>query len=150
MPPFPQSTLTQPNRAEEAPTMTTLTPDHAAPDHSAASLPQTWTRVCALDDILPGTGVCALVGGEQVAVFRVAGEVFALGNRDPFTGANVMSRGLTGSYVRADESGLKVASPLLKNAFDLRSGQSLDDPAVRLPVYAVRVDGGDVWIGSPV
>ena len=127
--------------------MTTPTTPTALPtaDHAA----QTWTRICALSDILPGAGVCALVGGEQVAVFFVAGEVFALGNRDPFTGANVMSRGLTGSYVRGDVQGLKVASPLLKNAFDLRSGQSLDDPAVRLPVYAVRVDGGDVWIGSP-
>lgn len=105
---------------------------------------QTWTRVCALPDILPGTGVCALVRGEQVAVFHVAGRVFALGNRDPFTGANVLSRGLTGS--RGDT--LKVASPLLKHAFDLETGLSLDDPAVMVPTYAVRVEGGDVWIGS--
>lgn len=133
--------------AEEAP-MTTPTPLPTT-DHAVPGQPLTWTRICALSDILPGGGVCALLGGQQVAVFFVAGEVFALGNRDPFTGANVMSRGLTGSYVRGDVSGLKVASPLLKNAFDLRSGQSLDDPAVRLPVYAVRVDGGDVWLGSP-
>ncbi|MEF2278188.1 nitrite reductase small subunit NirD [Deinococcus sp. YIM 134068] len=104
----------------------------------------TWTRVCALPDILPGTGVCALVGGEQIAVFHVAGRVFALGNRDPFTGANVLSRGLTGS--KGDT--LKVASPLLKHAFDLETGVSLDDPAVSVPTYPARVEGGDVWIGS--
>lgn len=100
--------------------------------------------MCAVHDILPGTGVCALVQGEQVAVFRVAGRVFALGNRDPFTGANVLARGLTGS--KGDT--LKVASPLLKHAFDLETGLSLDDPAVMVPTYAVRVEGGDVWIGS--
>ncbi|MDR0096868.1 nitrite reductase (NAD(P)H) small subunit, partial [Acinetobacter baumannii] len=55
-----------------------------------------WTRVCAVSDILPGTGVCALIAGQQVAVFRVAGRVFALGNLDPFTGVGVLSRGLTG------------------------------------------------------
>lgn len=130
-----------------------MTTSTASPP-SPVPAPRSWTRICALSDILPGAGVCALVGGQQVAVFSVAGEVFALGNRDPFTGANVMSRGLTGSYARAGaagpkEVGLKVVSPLLKNAFDLRSGQSLDDPAVWLPVYAARVDGGDLWIGSP-
>lgn len=29
-----------------------------------------WINVCPLNDILPGTGVCALVGTHQVAVFR--------------------------------------------------------------------------------
>ncbi|PNY81695.1 nitrite reductase small subunit NirD [Deinococcus koreensis] len=109
-----------------------------------------WERVCALNDILPGLGVCALVGGEQVAVFHVAGQLFAVGNRDPFTGVGVISRGLTGSYTRAGETRLKVASPLLRHAFDLESGEYVGDPAVKLPTYPVRVQGGEVWIGSAV
>ncbi|UBV45143.1 nitrite reductase small subunit NirD (plasmid) [Deinococcus taeanensis] len=113
---------------------------------SVPTLP--WTRVCALADILPGTGVCALVHGEQVAVFHLAGRVFALSNRDPFTGANVLSRGLTGSYVRGGQTRFKVASPLLKHAFDLETGESLDVPGVHVPVYAARTEGGDVWTGS--
>ncbi|HXC57954.1 MAG TPA: nitrite reductase (NAD(P)H) small subunit, partial [Steroidobacteraceae bacterium] len=52
--------------------------------------------VCALDEILDGAGVCALIDGEQVALLRVGDEVFALENRDPFSEANVISRGLTG------------------------------------------------------
>ena len=102
-----------------------------------------FTRVCALTEIPDGLGVCALVGGQQVAVFRVGERVFALGNRDPFTGANVMSRGLTGSYGER----LKVASPLLKHGFDLETGVSLDKPEVALPVYPLRLEGGEVWIG---
>ncbi|MFB9995263.1 nitrite reductase small subunit NirD [Deinococcus oregonensis] len=113
-----------------------------------------WVRVCKLDDILPGAGVCALVDGAQVAVFRVtyrgSDRIFAVGNHDPYTSANVLSRGLTGSYTAVDGLRFKVASPLLKHAFDLETGVSLDDPALRLPVYAARAKGGDVWIGLAV
>ena len=52
-----------------------------------------WIEVCALEDIVPDTGVCALVNGAQVAVFRVDGDrVYAIGNHDPFSRANVLSR----------------------------------------------------------
>ncbi|WP_291429223.1 nitrite reductase small subunit NirD [Deinococcus sp.] len=121
----------------------TLTP---APAAVSPTLP--WTRVCAVSDILPGTGVCALIDGQQVAVFHVAGRVFALGNLDPFTGVGALSRGLTGSYTRDGQTRLKVASPLLKHTFDLETGESLDTPGVRVPVYATRTEGGDVWTGS--
>lgn len=106
----------------------------------------TWTPICALKDITPNTGVCALVGKDQVAVFRVrvagADKLFAIGNRDPFTGSNVLARGIVG-----DAGGrFKVASPLLKQAFDLESGACLDKPEIAVPVYAVRESGGKVEI----
>ena len=28
-----------------------------------------WKDICKIDDILPATGVCALLGSEQVAIF---------------------------------------------------------------------------------
>jgi len=54
-----------------------------------------WTTVCQLNDILPATGVCALVGNQQVAIFRPRNDdqVFALSNIDPFFEASVLSRG---------------------------------------------------------
>ncbi|WP_425144989.1 nitrite reductase small subunit NirD [Deinococcus sp.] len=120
---------------------------------TAASTPQPpdhlrWTPVCKLRDILPGGGVCALVGGRQVALFRVAGRLFALSNFDPFTRAQVLSRGLTGSYTLEGQVRYKVASPLLKHAFDLETGQCLSDPAVSVAVYTVRAEGGQVLIGD--
>lgn len=112
-----------------------------------------WTPVCKIEDILPGGGVCALVGGRQVAVFRVAGQVYALSNFDPFTRANVLSRGLAGSYTVSGQDGqarerYKVASPLLKHAFDLETGACLSDPAVSVPVYAARTEEDRIWIGE--
>jgi len=114
-----------------------------------------WTAVCALDDLLPERGAAALLpdGRTQVALFRDrAGALYAVGNRDPFTGACVIARGITGS--RGDTP--TVASPLLKQVFDLRTGACLDEPTApdgspaELGAWPVRVveaasepDGGE-------
>lgn len=102
-----------------------------------------WLDVCAVDDILPDTGVCALLGGKQVAIFRVgADELHALANFDPFAKAFVLSRGIVGDRAGAP----KVASPLFKHSFDLRSGRCLDDPEVAVRVYPVRLRSGRVEV----
>jgi nitrite reductase/ring-hydroxylating ferredoxin subunit len=51
-----------------------------------------WTPVCPFGDLLPERGVAALLGTEQVAVFRLHDDrVRAIGNRDPVCGAQVLS-----------------------------------------------------------
>ncbi|MGW1840085.1 nitrite reductase small subunit NirD [Streptomyces sp. NPDC002067] len=99
--------------------------------------PGGWFPVCALTALTPGRGAAALLpDGAQAALFRDrTGAVYAIGNRDPFTGAQVLSRGLTGSAAGRPY----VASPLLKQRFDLTSGVCLDDPGTTVPVYPVRV-----------
>ena len=102
-----------------------------------------WIAVCALADIVPNTGVCALVDGRQVAVFRLDDDsVHAIGNHDPFSRANVLSRGIVGDL----KGELVVASPVYKQHFSLASGQCLEDPGVRVPVFSVRVQDGVVWV----
>ncbi|MFJ8621976.1 nitrite reductase small subunit NirD [Kitasatospora sp. NPDC093550] len=108
-----------------------------------------WHAVCTLADLQPGRGVTALIGGaadgHQVAVFvDRAGTLYAVDNLDPFSGAQVLSRGLLGS--RGDRPTL--ASPMYKHVFDLTDGRCLDEdtapdgsPAV-LKVWPVRVAGG--------
>jgi len=102
-----------------------------------------WIAVCALADIVPNTGVCALVDGCQVAVFRLDDDsVHAIGNHDPFSRANVLSRGIVGDL----KGEIVVASPVYKQHFSLASGQCLEDPGVRVPVFSVRVQDGVVWV----
>jgi nitrite reductase (NADH) small subunit len=109
--------------------------------------------VCALDDLVPDRGAAALVEGHQIALFRLSGsgEVHAVDHLDPFSRANVMARGLVGSRKGVPT----VASPMHKQAFDLRTGRCLDDPAVSLQVWPLRVADGWVEIrveaaqGSP-
>ncbi len=104
-----------------------------------------WVEICPYDAIYPDTGVCALIEGRQVAVFRLSeGTLYAVSNRDPFSGANVLSRGIVG-----DRSGEpKVASPIYKQTFNLRTGVCNEDPTVRLDVYRVRRRSGAVEVFS--
>ena len=107
------------------------------------------TRICAADAIDPETGVAALVGGQAVAVFRTyAGEVFALSNYDPFSHASVLSRGIVGTRTVDGETVDFVASPIYKEAFDLRTGACLDKPEVSIPAYEVEVREGVVYVGA--
>ncbi len=100
-----------------------------------------WTMVCNIDDIVPNTGVCAKVGGTQVAVFRLtspAGEeegVFAISNFDLRSSANVLSRGLVGDM----EGQMVVASPVYKNHICLKSGRCLEDENWSVKTFPVRV-----------
>ena len=101
-----------------------------------------WVTVCQLDQILPYAGVAALVHGEQIAIFRVDDQVFAISNYDPFSRAYVLARGIVG-----DRKGvLKVASPIYKQSFSVTTGECLDDPSVKLPAYPVRVVDGTVQV----
>ena len=103
----------------------------------------TWVTVCHLDDLVVDRGACVLVGGRQVALFRLSPDdrVYAISNYDPFSSAFVLSRGIVGSRGGVP----KVASPMYKQSFDLRTGECLDDPSVVIAVFLVRC-GPDGWI----
>lgn len=103
-----------------------------------------WHNICPLSDIIPATGVCALVGAEQVAVFRPRDneQVFAISNIDPFFSASVLSRGLIAEH----QGELWVASPLKKQRFRLRDGLCMEDESRSVAHYDVRVKEGVVQI----
>jgi nitrite reductase (NADH) small subunit len=102
-----------------------------------------WTAVCAADSILPNTGVCALVEGRHVAVFRVgADQFFAIDNIDPKSQASVLSRGLIGNLGERTV----VASPLYKQHYDLNTGECLEAPEYAVHAHIVRVDDGQVLV----
>ncbi len=106
-----------------------------------------WVEVCRLSRITPGTGAAALIDGEQIAVVRARNSenVFALSNFDPFSKAFVIARGIVGDR----EGTPKIASPIFKQSFDLRTGECLDDPSVRLPVYPTRITDGRIEVLVP-
>ncbi|MDT0331940.1 nitrite reductase small subunit NirD [Nocardiopsis lambiniae] len=108
------------------------------------------TRIdaCPSARLRPDDGVAVLLpDGRQAALFRTrGGELYAVDNIDPYTGAAVLSRGIVGD--RAGEP--TIASPLLKNVFSLRTGRSLEDPDIRLTTWRVDDDGTTVRIDTRV
>ena len=105
-----------------------------------------WQQVCALDDIVPETGVAALIDDLQIAIFRVRDAVYAIGNHDPASNANVLARGIVG-----DIGGeIVVASPIYKQHFSLVSGRCLEQPELSVPTYPSRVHEGQVWLRGAV
>ncbi|MCD1279057.1 nitrite reductase (NAD(P)H) small subunit [Psychrobacter sp. CCUG 69069] len=110
--------------------------------------------ICRLNDIIPDTGVCALIEGKQIAIFRTKkNDLFALDNYDPFSQANVLSRGLIGGTMIVNETGtdeevLYVASPIYKQRFNLATGQCLDDGNVTLAAYQVALNNDTVMLQS--
>ena len=98
-----------------------------------------WLTICNITDIAKNTGVCADFNGKQVAIFHIQSlsEVKAVCNLDPFSGANILSRGL----ITEKEGQHYIASPLLKQEFCLDTGQCQQDESVAIPTYKARIDG---------
>jgi nitrite reductase (NADH) small subunit len=104
-----------------------------------------WQPVCRADELEFERGVAALVHGQAVALFRTpGGEIYALGNHDPYSRASMLARGIVGRRAGVPF----VGSPVHRHAFDLRTGQCLDDEHVRVPAYAVKVVDGTVYVGG--
>ena len=107
-----------------------------------------WYVVCRVDDLIEGSGVCALINGQQVALFYLpdeAQQVFAIDNYDPIGNANVLSRGIVGDL----QKNLVVASPLYKEHFNLHNGRCLEKSEYRVRVWPARIDGVNVQVQQP-
>jgi len=99
--------------------------------------------VCSKNDLVENSGVCALVNGEQIALFylpKSEQKVFAISNWDPIGKANVLSRGIVGDL----EGKMVVASPLYKQHFDLASGECLEDETASVKIFPVSLEDNKV------
>jgi nitrite reductase (NADH) small subunit len=100
--------------------------------------------VCHIDDLQPDSGVCALIQGKQVAIFYLSKlkTVYAIGNYDPFSQANVLSRGMVGDLAGQP----MLASPMYKQHFHLQTGICFEDANIKVPTYPARIEDNRVLI----
>jgi len=103
-----------------------------------------WRRLCKKSDLVVNSGVVALSDDVQIALFYVADEqrIYALENRDPLSGANVIGRGIIGNLAGEPV----IASPLYKQHFRLTDGACLEDERLRLRVWPARLSGDAVEV----
>lgn len=110
---------------------------------NVTELQENWLDVCESHEILPELGVRALVDGEQVAIYRVKSDLYAISAIDPFSKAAVLSRGIVG-----DLKGQRVvASPIYKQHFNLQTGACLEDGSIFIKTYPVREVAGQIQVG---
>lgn len=122
---------------------TVTTEDAVAPSQARG----TWRTLCKRGDLVANSGVVAWLDGVQIALFHLPdtpqGELlFALQNKDPQSGANVIGRGIVGHLKGA----MVIASPLYKQHFRLEDGSCLEDPQQQLEVWPARLQGDFVEI----
>lgn len=110
----------------------------------AAEKLMTWQVICDSNELEEMLGTRALFNGEQVAIFRVKGKLYAISAIDPFTKSAVLARGIVGSL----KDQIVVASPLLKQHFNLETGQCLEDESVVVKVYRIREQEGKVELSE--
>jgi 3-phenylpropionate/trans-cinnamate dioxygenase ferredoxin subunit len=95
-------------------------------------------RACALADLTEGTPLAVEVDGLDLALVRTGGDVFAI--EDECSHAAV-------ALSEGDVEGCTIECWMHGSRFDLRTGKPTGPPATEpVPVYPVRIDGGDVLI----
>ncbi len=103
-----------------------------------------WIDICASDDLQADSGICALVEGQQVAIFYASKDktVYAIDNYDPFGKVHVLSRGLFGD-IKGEPM---ICSPLYKQHFSLLTGACFEDNTVKNKIYPIRIENNRVEI----
>jgi nitrite reductase/ring-hydroxylating ferredoxin subunit len=97
-----------------------------------------WHRVVTLSDLRENDPYATNLGEDPIALYKVDGAVFAIG--DVCTHEFAL---LSGGFV---EGGV-IECPLHQATFDIRTGRCLSPPATAdLPIYDVRIDGDTIYI----
>ena len=103
----------------------------------------TTVRLCALNDIAPGTAGRFDVDGHRIAVVRIGDDFYALGDE-----CSHADYSLSEGDVWADER--EIECPKHGSTFSLETGEPQTLPATTpVPVYSVVVEGDDVNVVIP-
>lgn len=98
----------------------------------------TWSKVALVDDLPTDSGLKIELGEHRVALFRVADDVYAIGDRCSHAEASLSEGELFEEEVECPRHGA---------VFDVTTGEAKSLPAtVPVPTYAVRIEDGAVFL----
>ncbi len=99
---------------------------------------ENWIDVLALESVPEGDVTSVNVGGQEIALYEVEGEVFATDNFCTH-GAARMSDGFL--------EGREIECPLHQGRFDVCTGKAMCAPLSQdIRVYPVRIENKRVWV----
>jgi len=104
-----------------------------------------WFKAAPVAKFPKNGGACVKYKGMQIAVFNFTreGTWYACQNLCPHKMEMVLSRGMIGE----DKGEPKVACPLHKNSFSLKTGKHLNGDLNRIATYPVKIEDDFVYIG---
>ncbi len=101
-----------------------------------------WTKVARDADLVEGIPMVAAIGEEKALLARVRGKVYAVGHKCPHYEEKLEHGALFGTLIVCKSHFARM---------DITTGRALAAPAYNdLPVYPVRIEAGDVWLGPVV
>ena len=98
-----------------------------------------FVKVAKVSDLTPGEGMCVEVDGNQIALFNLNGEFYAIDNVCPHRGGPL-------SQGRLDPAALTVQCPWHGWMFRCDTGVSQNIPTARVQKFEVRVEGGELHV----
>lgn len=96
-----------------------------------------FVKVASRGEIPEGNGKMVEAEGKKIALFNAGGKFYAIGNECKHRG---------GPLAEGDLDGIHVTCPWHGWEYDITTGESLDDPGVRVGCFAVKVEGDDILV----
>jgi len=94
-------------------------------------------KAAAVQDLPPGTAREVAVGGKAVALYNVGGTFYATSNICLHRGGPLGQGMLDGGIVMC---------PWHAWTWDVTTGENAANPSLKIETYAVKVEGGDVYV----
>lgn len=115
--------------------------------------------ICPVSALAVERGAAALLpDGTQIGLFLLEdGSVHAVQQHDPYSGTNILSRGLVGSHLIPGEDGAEgvivptLSSPMYKQVWNLDTGEVIDAGganALPIDVFDAEVRDGRVHVAA--
>lgn len=96
-----------------------------------------FVKVASVASVEPGACVAVETNGRQIALFNVAGAIYALDNTCLHRGGPLGEGDLEGSIVTCPWHGWQ---------YDVRTGEKCGDPSKRVERFEVKLEGGEIFV----
>jgi 3-phenylpropionate/trans-cinnamate dioxygenase ferredoxin subunit len=98
---------------------------------------ENWIAVIHESELAEGKPVKLNTGGKPIVLLRVEGEIYALLNQCPHLGCFMHKGKLSGHLLTC---------PCHDWVFDVRTGEFISAPEIKIPVFSTKVEKGQIFL----